>query len=143
MDRNKKSEEIFESIYKISKCGFLFENRRKYLYNNNLTMILDMDLLNSIRRGFVQGFLSKFSHLECKRIYRTKCVSGLIDILADFTHLIFFRFDIFENYKKEDFLNYLFAAAFLKVKEDVHVNQISIFNILTGSIASLDISEWT
>lgn len=48
MNRDKKSEDIFESIYKISKCGFLLENRRKYLYNDNLVSILDYDLLNSV-----------------------------------------------------------------------------------------------
>lgn len=143
MDRSKKSEDIFESIYKISKCGFLFENRRKYLYSNNLSLILDESLLNNIRRSFIEGFLKRFTHLECKRFYRTKFVSGLIDIIADSNHLIFFRFDIFEQFKKEDLLNYLYAVAYLKVRESIHIKEISIFNFLTGVISSLNLSCWT
>ncbi|KAL4463409.1 hypothetical protein ABPG72_017130 [Tetrahymena utriculariae] len=142
MNKHKKSEEIFENIYKISKCGFLFENRRKYLYNNNLVAILDYELLKSIEINFINGYLSQYQNIECKKIYKTKNIQGLIDLISNQNHLIFFKFDIFETYKKEDFLNYLFAASYMHVVDKITIEQISIFNFLSGTIQSIDIRGW-
>ncbi|KAL4442144.1 hypothetical protein ABPG74_009162 [Tetrahymena malaccensis] len=142
MNKHKKSEEIFENIYKISKCGFLFENRRKYLYNNNLVAILDYELLKSIQLNFINGYLSQYQNIECKKIYKTKNIQGLIDLIANQNHLIFFKFDIFETYKKEDFLNYLFAASYMHVVDKITIEQISIFNFLSGTIQSIDLTGW-
>ncbi|EAR84176.2 UvrD/REP family helicase (macronuclear) [Tetrahymena thermophila SB210] len=142
MNKHKKSEDIFENIYKISKCGFLFENRRKYLYNNNLTAILDYELLKNIQINFINGYLSQYQSIECKKIYKTKNIQGLIDLIANQNHLIFFKFDIFETYKKEDFLNYLFAASYMYVTDKINIEQISIFNFLSGTIQSIDLRGW-
>jgi hypothetical protein len=134
MDKDKKTHEIYDSVYKIAKCGLILEKRRKYLHSSNLHSILDTDHLEKLKVGFVQTYLQRYKQLECKRVYHSKYVTGQVDVICDSNCLIFFKFDAFDSFKKEDLLNYLFAAAYFRVNQGMKISQVGVLNIISGSL---------
>jgi hypothetical protein len=142
-DNKNKTTDIVYDIYKVSLCESIRGGRKRLLYRDVYEYFnVDKKLYSDIDKWIVQYKDHDVSiKIHVNDIERS--IAGELDMYNESTNtLVDFKSSVSSSCKLEWILQMLTYTALLRNIEGKKVNYIQIYNPMTGTCTTFDVTDW-